>query len=330
VKMKIAVIGASGMLGAHIAHQAIARGHELIVVHRASSRLEKLKDIKFESRIADLGDAGALSRSLVGVDAVIHAAAYYPTVPRHWKQDQHLAAEQMRIFLDATKAASVPKIVYVGAAIALRKNPDGTPGDERLSYTTEPNHKNGYLQCKWIMDKMALEAAASGQHVVVGIPLMTFGEYDDGATTGRLVLEIARGTLPAFVNGLRNVIYAPDAGRGLVMCAEAGKSGERYLIAGHNTSMTDLVELIARKASKPKPKSMPLMVARIAAKLASLKYRWLGGKLPKLTESAVAVMASGQFIDGSKAARELGYMPDANLEQTIERSIAWFRSQNMI
>jgi dihydroflavonol-4-reductase len=328
--MKIAVIGASGMLGSHVAHQSIARGHDLVVVHRASSQLTQLHSLRYESRIADLDDVAALRSALQGLDAVIHAAAFYPTTPRPWQVDRDLAATQMSTFLAACKSARVPKIVYVGAAIALRKHPHGQPGDERLSYASEPHDKNSYLQAKWIMDRMALDAAAQGQHIVIGIPSMSFGEYDDGATTGRLVLELLRGTLPGFVAGQRNVIYAPDAGRGLLLCAERGRSGERYLLTGHNTSMSDLVALIARLAGREKPRSIPVPVARFMAKALGLRYRWFGGALPLLTESAVAVMASGQFLDGSKARTELGYEPSVSLEQTIERSIAWFRAQQAV
>jgi dihydroflavonol-4-reductase len=328
--MKIAVIGATGMLGNHVARAVVTRGHALRVVHRASSKLDKLKPLEFESRIADLDDAAALAQALGGADAVINAAAYYPTVPRAWQEDVRLARAQMQTFLQAAKAASVARVVYLGGAIALRRNPSGEPGNELLEYASEPEDKNNYLQAKWTMDQMALDAARAGQHVVIGIPTMTFGEHDDGVTTGRIVLEIANGKLPGYLRGKRNVVYAGDAAKGLVLCAEKGASGQRYLITGENVSMDDLVALIARKAGKPVPRAIPLRIAAFAAKLGGLKYRLLGGEPPKLSESAVAVMASGQFIDGAKAKRELGYAPTLSLEQTIERSLAWFKSQGRI
>ncbi len=331
--MKIAVIGATGMLGCHIAHAVIEHGHALVVIHRNSSRLDKLRGLPFTSRIASLEGQDSLVKALAGVDAVIHAAAYYPTVPRSWKKDLKIARAQMALFLSACKqvgAARPLRVVYVGAAIALQRSADGAPGCESNSYPAQPRDKNNYLQVKWAMDTMALQAAAQGLNVVIGIPTMSFGEHDDGHTTGRLLLEIARGTLPGYLQGERNVVYAGDAARGLVLCAEKGRSGERYLLTGKNTTMDDLVRMIAAQAGQTIPKVIPLRIARIVAKLGSIRYRLFRGSVPKLSESAVAVMASGQFIDGSKAQAELGYAPRVSLAETIERSLNWFRSQGMV
>lgn len=331
--MRIAVIGATGMLGCHIAHAVVERGHELVVIHRTSSKLVKLSALPYTSRIASLEGEASLVKALAGIDAVIHAAAYYPTAPRAWKKEVETAREQMGLFLSACKKANTShplRVVYVGGAIALQRDPSGAPGTEGNAYPMQPTDHNCYLQVKWAMDAMALQAAAEGLHTVIGIPTMTFGEYDDGNTTGRLVRDIARGTLPGYLQGERNVVYAGDAGRGLVLCTEKGRSGERYLITGKNTTMEDLVRMIAAQAGMPVPKVIPLRLARLVAKVGAIKYRLLGGAIPKLTESAVAVMASGQFIDGNKAQEELGYRPSVPLSQTIERSLAWFKSQDML
>ena len=330
--MKIAVIGATGMLGCHVAHAVVQRGHELVVIHRTSSQLDKLSALPYTARIASLEGEASLVNALAGVDAVIHAAAYYPTVPRRWQEDVRLAREQMAIFLSACKKANAShplRVVYLGAAIALQRKRNGGVGSEANSYPTQPADKNSYVQVKWAMDTMALQAAAQGLPTIIGIPTMTFGEYDDGNTTGRLVRDIARGTLPGFLHGERNVVYAGDAGRGLVLCAEKGRSGERYLITGKNTTMEDLVRMIAAQAGKPVPKVIPLRLAKLVAKLGAIKYRLLGGTVPQLSESAVAVMTSGQFMDGSKARTELGYTPAVSLAETIERTLRWFRAQDM-
>lgn len=331
--MKIAVIGATGMLGCHIAHAVIEGGHALVVIHRNNSQLEKLHGLPFTSRIASLEGEAALARALAGVDAVINAGAYYPTVPRAWKKDLKLARTQMGVFLSACKQAHAVRplrVVYVGAAIALQRGAKGAPVCEANSYSTQPRNKNNFLQVKWAMDNMALQAAAEGLPVVIGIPTMTFGEHDDAKTTGRLMLEIARGTLPGYLQGERNVVYAGDAARGLVLCAEKGRSGERYLITGKNTTMDDLVRMISAQAGQAMPKVIPLRVARVVATLGSIKYRLFRGSVPKLTHSAVAVMASGQYVDGSKAHQDLAYAPRVSLAETIERSLNWFRAQGML
>lgn len=331
--MKIAVIGATGMLGCHIAHAVIEHGHSLVVIHRNGSRLDKLHGLPFTSRIGSLEGHDSLVRALSGVDAVIHAGGYYPTVPRSWKKDLKLARSQMALFLSACQQANAVRplrVVFVGSAIALQRGANGGPGSEDNSYPGQPRDKNNLLQAKWAMDTMALQAAATGMHVVIGIPTMAFGEHDDGNATGRLVLEIARGTRPGYFDGEHNVVYAGDAARALVLCAEKGRSGERYLISGKNTTMEDLVRMIAAQAGQKMPKKVTLRAARILAKLGSIRYRLFRGARPKLSESTVSVMAFGQYVNGSKALDELGYAPRVSLGETIERSLNWFRTKGML
>ncbi|MDN3682798.1 NAD(P)-dependent oxidoreductase [Vibrio tapetis subsp. quintayensis] len=69
--MKIAVLGASGWIGSHIAQEAKSRGHDVIAVVRDASRVETSG---VEVRPYDLqDDTDNLSATLSGVDAVIAA-----------------------------------------------------------------------------------------------------------------------------------------------------------------------------------------------------------------------------------------------------------------
>jgi dihydroflavonol-4-reductase len=329
--MNIAVIGATGMIGHHTARAVYERGHELIVVHRGTSQLATISDLTFRSAIADLNDRASLTNALATVDAVINCAAYYPTKPVPWQAEVRTAAAQMEHFFAACAAANLKKIVYLGSAIALPKHPHGLPGTEDLIYQTRPADKAPYVQVKWEMDRIAREQGQAGLPVVIGIPAMCFGEYDYGPSTGRLIVEIANGTLPGYVRGNRNVIYAGDAGRGLVLACENGRPGERYLFTGTNVSMDELVARIARIAQVTAPtRVIPYPVARLLSRLQELQFHLFGGELPRLSSTAIAIMGSGQFLDGSKARRELHFECRNDIDTTISRTLQWFRSQKYV
>jgi dihydroflavonol-4-reductase len=328
--MRIAVLGATGMLGQHAARAALAAGHELCIIHRGRKPLDDFSGLRFTEAKADLDDREALSRALAGADALIHCAAYYPTVPRPWREEVATATGQMANLLAACAEKPLRKIVYLGGAIALRRHPQDLPGDETLDYPGEPENKNPYLQVKWALDRQARAAAAQGLPVVVAIPTMTFGDHDPGSTTGRFVIEIANRTLPGYVRGKRNVIYAGDAGRGLVLACEKGRPGERYLLTGANLTMDELITMIARQSGAPVPRAIPLAAAKLAAALQATRYRWFGGSLPRVDATAIAVMSAGQFLDGSKARRELGFVAEIGTEEAIRRALAWFRTQGYI
>jgi len=270
--MRVAIVGASGLLGQHTLAAAAAAGHDVVAIARSDSSLRRLSNAALESRLADLNDRESLRRALENVDAVVNCAGYYPTVPRPWRAEVETATRQMENFYAACAEQPLRKIVHLGGAIALRRHPAGEPGDETLDYPGEPPSTNPYLRVKWALDVQARAKAGQGLPVVIGIPTMTFGEYDYGPTTGRLIVEIANRTLPGYVNGNRNVIYGGDAGRGLVRVCEQGRPGERYLLTGENISMAKLVTKIAQTAGVPVPRAIPLPVSRDRC-LASMRRR---------------------------------------------------------
>lgn len=328
--MKIGIIGATGMLGHHIAIQAKLHQHEILSIQRKGSDLSRIADLKCDNRTADLNDRGSLIKAFEGLDYIVNAAAYYPTLPKPLAEETKHARLQMQFFIDAIKEAKIQKALYVGGAIAIPKVSSGL-ADETGIYVKAPENNAPYVQVKWLMDKMARDAAAQGSPIVIGIPSMTFGEYDYAPTTGRFVVEIANQNLPAYIDGLRNVVYAGDAARGLLYALEKGIQGERYLIGGHNTSTADLVAQICKTAEIPLfEKTLPLKLAKLISKVQETKYAVFRGNPPKLSSTAIAVLASGQHLDISKAERELGYKPELDLATMIGRAHYWFKKEGYI
>jgi len=322
--MRIAVFGATGLLGQHTARAVLSAGHELTVLHRASSKLERLGDLTFRAQAVDLADGAGLTRALTEVDAVVNCAGYVPGLrPLH--QEVQQARRELSAFCEACLSAQNRKTVIVGASSALPRAKEGELATERLLYTHAPPDRNVFVQVKWALEDVALDYAQRGLALSIGIPAMAIGEYDHGPTAGRLVLGIANRSLPGYLRGRRNVMYAGDAGRGLVRCLEAGVVGERYLLTGENLSMDELVAKVARAANVPMPRPIPLPIARSLAAVQRLKYR-LGGAEPSVTDAAIKVISGGQFVCGDKAKRELGFEARVSVDDAIARALDWFQT----
>lgn len=238
--MKYAVLGATGLLGHHAARAIRAAGHDLVLIHRPSSQIQRLAYLEPECRVAEMLDHAGLERALRGLDGVIFSAGYYPSRPRRWQEEVASALGQTNPFYAACLQARVPRILYVGSAYAMPRHPQGLPGHEGLFYDSLPSGKSSYVLCKWALDEQAREQARNGLPVVIGIPGMVLGELDIGPTTGRVITAIGNGEMTHYVAGQRNVIDAAEAGRGLLMALERGRIGERYLLTGHNLEMADV------------------------------------------------------------------------------------------
>lgn len=302
--MKYAVLGATGLLGHHAARAIRAAGHDLVLIHRPSSQIQRLAYLEPECRVAEMLDHAGLERALRGLDGVIFSAGYYPSRPRRWQEEVASALGQTNPFYAACLQARVPRILYVGSAYAMPRHPQGLPGHEGLFYDSLPSGKSSYVLCKWALDEQAREQARNGLPVVIGIPGMVLGELDIGPTTGRVITAIGNGEMTHYVAGQRNVIDAAEA--------------------GHNLEMADLTRRIAELLGQPAPQPMSMAMARALATLGRLRYR-VSGQLPLLDETAIEVMAGGQFLDGRKAREELGFFSTTALDDTLLRAIDWFR-----
>lgn len=70
--MKIALIGASGLVGTAVLNEAIARGHEVTAIVREPEKI-KLQNVKLTIQKADATDVGETAPLLENHDAVISA-----------------------------------------------------------------------------------------------------------------------------------------------------------------------------------------------------------------------------------------------------------------
>lgn len=321
---RVALIGATGFLGINTARELLKQGYELIAVYRSETGLQRIRDLAHKSVQADVDDRTSLVKAFRDADAVINCAGYTPHLPASWKKDARHASLQMENFCSACMDAGCRKIVFAGAASTLAKNPSGGPSNESFTYDQRPADRNNFLQSKWAMDKVASNYADRGLPIVTGIPTMALGEYDYRPTAGRLVLEIANGTMRGYVKAKRNVLYSGDTARGLVRCLKAGKPGERYLLSGQNVTMEYLVKTIARTAGVKPPRPVPIPLVLAVAKIQSIRYR-LGGPVPTIMPATIKILTGGQYFDGKKAGDELDFRPEVSIETAIEKALNWFR-----
>lgn len=327
--MKISVLGATGLIGQHTARAVLAHGQSLRVVHRAGSKLECLSGLDFEAAVADLDDREALIRAFTGAEAVIHCAGYTPRQPDQLDAELAIARRQMENFCQAALAAGCSRVVYVSAASVLNKPAAAALADESMLFRAEPGRENPFRWIKWHLEQIAEHYIARGLPLVYAIPSMVFGAYDQGPTAGKLIVGIANGTIRNVVACQRNIIAGPDVAEGLLRCLEAGKVGERYLLAGSNITLPALAAKIAAAAGVPPPKCVPLAAALVLAWLQHWRYK-LTGRAAKIKLTELRMLAAGKFLATDKATRELGFTASTPVDTAIADALVWFRQHDMV
>ncbi len=111
--MKLALIGASGFVGAAVLQEALNRGHQLTGIVRQP---EKLPQHPALSAVAgDAYDADALAQTLAGHDAVIHA--FNPGWGTADIRQRFIQGTQA--IYSAVKQAAITRLLVVGGAGSL-------------------------------------------------------------------------------------------------------------------------------------------------------------------------------------------------------------------
>jgi uncharacterized protein len=111
--MKIALIGATGFVGAFILTEALNRGHEVTAIVRNTEKLPA--NLKIKSITGDVYNEKELTKLLKGIDVVI--SAFNPG----WANPQirELYIKGSRSIINSTKAAGVKRLLIVGGAGSL-------------------------------------------------------------------------------------------------------------------------------------------------------------------------------------------------------------------
>src|SRR3954470_21454939 len=71
---KTLVTGATGLVGSHVARALVARGDQVRVTVRPTSRMDNLEGLDAEHGVCNLLDRRAVRRVLRGADRVFHVA----------------------------------------------------------------------------------------------------------------------------------------------------------------------------------------------------------------------------------------------------------------
>src|ERR1700720_623997 len=232
--------GATGFVGSAVARALLARGRRVRVLARPNSDRRNLAGLAVEIAEGAMEDPCSLARAVAGCRYVYHVAADY----RIWVPDPapmfRANVDGTRDLLTAALEAGAERVVYTSSVATLGLVSGGS-ADEKTPSRVE-DMIGPYKRSKFEAEEVARElAVARGLPVVIVNPSTPVGPGDIKPTpTGRLILEAARGQMPAFVDTGLNIVHVDDVAEGHLAAAENGRIGERYILGGENRALAGL------------------------------------------------------------------------------------------
>jgi dihydroflavonol-4-reductase len=323
------VTGATGFVGSAVARALLARGRRVRVLARPNSDRRNLGGLAVEIAEGAMEDPRSLARAVAGCRYVYHVAADY----RIWVPDPapmfRANVEGTRDLLTAALEAGAERVVYTSSVATLGLVPGGSATEETPSSVDDMI--GPYKRSKFAAEQVARGLARErGLPVVIVNPSTPVGPGDIKPTpTGRLIVEAARGQMPAFVDTGLNIVHVDDVAEGHLAAAENGRIGERYILGGENMALAEILAEVAQAVGRRPPwLRVPHSVLFPVAIGAELAAR-VTGRDPFVTLDGVRMSRKKMYFSSEKASRELGYR-SRPAREAIADAVGWFRDNGYL
>ncbi len=325
------ITGATGFVGAAVAHLLESKGHRLRLLCRKGNNRLNLTGLKNAEIVeGDLRKSLSYADKLVGCDYLFHVAADY----RIWVPSESdmnaINVDGTRVLMISAQKAGVKKIIYTSSVATLGLPPGGGDGTEDTPVSLE-NMVGVYKRSKFLAEEAVRTLIQKdGLPAVIVNPSTPIGPRDIKPTpTGRIIVEAAAGRMPAFVDTGLNIAHVDDVAMGHVLALEKGEIGERYILGGENMGLGTILACVCEQVGR-KPPTVKLPVAPLfpLAYAAELTAR-VTGKEPFLTVDGLKMAKKKMFFSSQKAMNTLGYAPRPAV-QAIADAVTWFRQNHYI
>jgi dihydroflavonol-4-reductase len=322
---KVLVTGASGFVGSAVAAKLVERGFSVRALVRATSPRTHLAGLDLDYVQGDLRDAETIRPAMAGVRYLFHVAADY----RLWARDRNEIVVNnvtgTRVMMEEALRAGVERIVYTSSVATLAVKRDGTSVDETAPLD-ELKAIGAYKRSKVAAERLVERMIAQqGLPAVIVNPSTPIGPRDVKPTpTGRIIVEAARGRMPAFVDTGLNLVHVDDVAQGHLAALDRGKIGERYILGGQNVQLSEMLTVIAKLIGRRPPRVRLPRSAIVPLALAAETVARFTGREPFVTMDALRMSKYRMFFTTAKAERDLGFTARP-FTDALTDAIRWFR-----
>jgi dihydroflavonol-4-reductase len=319
------VTGGSGFIGRHVVATLRARGARVRILDLTPPG-DSATEVEFvPGSILDPESVGA---AMADIRHVYHLAG----IAKLWSRDRadfdRVNAGGTATVMRAAAEHGVERVVHCSTeAILLPKRHTGALIDETVR--PELSDMPGpYTRSKLAAEQAVLAGVQGGLNALIVNPTVPIGAGDRNLTPPAAMLAMfLNGHSPAYLDCVLNLVDVRDVAAGMVLAADRGRTGERYILGGENVVLRDLLALLEQLSGRPMPKrAVPGWLALASAAVTE----WVADVVTKRTPAATVegvtlALRSGQF-DSKKACNELGYAPRP-FQDALTDAVAWLSGE---
>ncbi len=313
------VTGATGLVGNNLVRLLAERGDRVRVLVRDPAD-KSLAGLPLDIVAGDVCDQAAVRHAAEGIDRIIHSAGRVHLGWTGLALQQAVNVEGTRNVAQAAKDAGV-RMVHVSSVDALGLGTRQQPADEDCP--AEGSVLCPYVVTKRQAEQVVTEMADHGLDAVIVNPVYMFGPWDWKPSSGRMILQVARGMVLLAPPGGNDFADVRDVAAGIISAAERGQRGHRYILGGEPLSYLEAWRMIAQITGVRGPwrKMLPPGLF-VASRIGDLLTR-IRGVESDVNSAAIAMARLEHHYTYARAAAELDYRPRPARE-AIEAAWKWF------
>ncbi|HEY9734040.1 MAG TPA: NAD-dependent epimerase/dehydratase family protein [Drouetiella sp.] len=333
----VAVTGASGLVGSHVAEHLAGAGFDVIAVVR---KIPPFLDSFISSYngpgsirtvVADIDDVAALERAFTGAQAVVHAAGSVDP----FGSRQSIFATNLGGTENALKAAAASQVkhfIFISSLSVITGQGDQYDVDE--SAPLKPCGES-YADSKIEAEKAVMNFAGAGSMQVTSLrPGFIYGPRER-SWMPRLINSIGTGKAMLIDGGTKqtNVIYVGNLSKAVELTLFNNRTYSQVynLTDGQKISKKELFDAIADGLSLPRvTKRVPGAIAKLVCQTVSAiapslpidKQRGLA----RFSKAAFRLAAVNQGFSVAKAEKDLPYTNRIPFQDGMRETLATFRT----
>jgi nucleoside-diphosphate-sugar epimerase len=333
--MRALVTGAAGFIGSHVVERLAAAGHSVRGMVRTAAQETTVRNLGAEPVRGDVTQPATIRDAASGMDTVIHAAARV-TDWGDWPAFASATVRGTHNVLRSAVDAGVRRFVLV-SSVAVYDNRVG----DRLHVVPEDTPHNGvgdrllghYSRAKVLAEQAAWEFHERGDLEVTAVrPAWVYGPRD--RTVLPRLVEYMNTPFACWFGRRDPVIdpiYVTDVSDCIILAATRPQAaGQAYNVAPvEEIRLRHFLGRLCGTLGVRVPRwSINEHLILSLARCVEAGARWVGMRDPPfLTVGAVAIVTCDRHYDPGRAIGELGWKPAVSLEQGIELTAQWFRTQ---
>lgn len=322
--MLVALTGASGFVGSHVADELHRRGHCVRCLLRSTSSTRWLENKPYERVACSFDSVDSLKAAIAGADAVIHTAGMIAARSLEEFMEGNRGVTQRMVEATASVAgSSFVRFVHISSLAVCGPAPSlNAP----LTEESPLRPITPYGISKKAAEDVVLSYAERLPITIIRPPAV-YGERDQA--TLPFFQAVRRGIIPliGFSTKWISLVHVHDLARGIVDALETEATvGKTYFVSSDTfyswkqIGMTTAAVMGRRAVPLVLPHSLVLVLAALSG--------WIGhlqGKAPVLDyHKGLDIIQRYWICSPERARQDFGYRQQISLEEGIAATVEWY------